>query len=117
MGEKKGIEMETNSSSMLGWKILFIKPMLGDLKGYWSGSSTWIFQTPPANGAVISKGGVGIRREGNRVNGDRTMIYLESKGGHTFSWTIEPDIELLHAIVYEVYLVIRHEPTHSTHAS
>lgn len=26
--------------------------MLGDLNGYWSGSSTWIFQTPPAKGAV-----------------------------------------------------------------
>ena len=31
---------------------MFMKPILGDLKGYWSGSSTWIFHTPPAKGAV-----------------------------------------------------------------
>lgn len=40
-----------HNSSILGWKILFMKPILGDLNGYWSGSSTWIFQIPPANGA------------------------------------------------------------------
>lgn len=46
------------SSSMLGWKILFMKPMLGDLKGYWSGSSTWIFHTPPENGAKEAKSAI-----------------------------------------------------------
>lgn len=42
----------TYSSSMLGWNIRFTKPMLGLLYGYWSGSSTWIFQRPPWKGAV-----------------------------------------------------------------
>jgi hypothetical protein len=42
---------KTYSSSMLGWKILFTKPMLGLLYGYWSGNSTCIFQRPPWNGA------------------------------------------------------------------
>lgn len=42
----------THISSILGWKILFMNPMLGDLKGYWFGNSTWIFHTPPANGAM-----------------------------------------------------------------
>lgn len=41
------------SSSMLGWNILLTKPMLGLLYGYWSGSSTWIFQSPPSNGAAM----------------------------------------------------------------
>jgi len=46
-----GQKHNAHSSSIFGWKILFMNPMLGDLNGYWSGSSTWIFQTPPANGA------------------------------------------------------------------
>lgn len=53
---------------MLGWNILFMKPMLGDLNGYWSGSSTWIFQTPPANGATSAVNAeVIIRPDGNAV--------------------------------------------------
>lgn len=44
----------THSSSMLGWKMRFVKPMLGDLYGYWSGSSTCTFQTPPSKGAARS---------------------------------------------------------------
>lgn len=41
----------TDSSSMFGWKIRLTNPMLGLLYGYWSGSSTWIFQCPPVKGA------------------------------------------------------------------
>lgn len=41
----------TYNSSILGWNILFMKPMLGLLYGYWSGSSTWTRHTPPAKGA------------------------------------------------------------------
>lgn len=48
----QGVDKDTHVSSMLGWKILFINPILGDLYGNCSGSSTWIFQTPLANGAV-----------------------------------------------------------------
>ena len=29
------------------------KPMLGDLYGYWSGSSTCTFHMPPVKGAVV----------------------------------------------------------------
>lgn len=47
------VDMDTHVSSMLGWKILFINPILGDLYGNCSGSSTWIFHTPLANGAVL----------------------------------------------------------------
>lgn len=50
---------KTCISSILGWKMRFTKPMLGDLYGYWSGSSTWIFQRPPAKGAAA---GVSRRR-------------------------------------------------------
>ncbi len=47
---------------------MFMKPMLGDLNGYWSGSSTWIFHTPPANGAVNAAIPEGIMRpDGNAV--------------------------------------------------
>jgi len=38
---------------MLGWKIRFTKPMLGLLYGYWSGNSTWIFQSPPSKGVSV----------------------------------------------------------------
>lgn len=33
---------------MLGWYILFMKPIDGDLKGYFSGKSTLTFHTPPS---------------------------------------------------------------------
>lgn len=56
----------TCNSSMFGWKILFIKPILGDLKGYWSGSSTWIFHTPPANGAMYDMKGCSLAERSNR---------------------------------------------------
>ena len=53
-------------SSMFGWKILFMKPMEGDLYGYWSCSSTWIFQVPPAKGAARERSerarGSGVER-------------------------------------------------------
>lgn len=42
----------TYSSSMFGWKMRFTKPMLGDLYGYWSGSSTCTFHVPPSKGAM-----------------------------------------------------------------
>lgn len=42
----------TYNSSMFGWKMRFMKPILGDLYGYVSGSSTCTFQMPPSNGAV-----------------------------------------------------------------
>lgn len=32
----------------------------------------------------------------------------------TFFWTIEPHAELLHAIVHEVHLEIRHQPVYRT---
>jgi hypothetical protein len=44
---------QTYTSSMFGWKILFKKPILGDLYGNCSGNSTCIFHTPLANGARI----------------------------------------------------------------
>jgi len=43
----------TYNSSMFGWKMRFMNPILGDLYGYVSGSSTCTFQMPPSNGAVI----------------------------------------------------------------
>ena len=51
-GTRRGVSRGfTYSSSMFGWKIRFTKPMLGDLYGYWSGSSTWTFHKPPEKGA------------------------------------------------------------------
>ena len=47
-------QTEPDSSSIFGWKMRFTKPILGLLYGYWSGSSTWIFQRPPWKGAVES---------------------------------------------------------------
>src|SRR5690606_68968 len=44
--------LDTHSSSMLGWNIRFVNPILGDLYGYESGSSTWTFQIPPSKGAI-----------------------------------------------------------------
>lgn len=44
--------LNTHSSSMLGWNIRFVNPILGDLYGYESGSSTWTFQIPPSKGAI-----------------------------------------------------------------
>ena len=38
---------------MFGWNILLTKPMLGDLYGYWSGSSTCTFHLPSENGAIM----------------------------------------------------------------
>ena len=37
---------------------MFIKPIEGDLYGYWSGSSTCTFHIPVANGAIICVGQV-----------------------------------------------------------
>ena len=45
----------TYTSSMLGWKILFMKPIEGDLNGYFSGRSTLTFHTPPSYGAEKEK--------------------------------------------------------------
>lgn len=42
----------TYSSSIFGWNIRFTKPILGDLYGYWSGSSTWTFHVPFSKGAI-----------------------------------------------------------------
>lgn len=79
-----------------------MNPILGDLKGYWSGSSTCIFHTPPVNGAnpdkTQQKGWVNAVVLGNI---SRTL---------TFCWTIEPHIELLHAIVDKADLIVGHEP-------
>jgi hypothetical protein len=43
----------TYNSSMFGWKMRFMNPILGDLYGYVSGSSTCTFQMPPSNGAMM----------------------------------------------------------------
>lgn len=40
-------QTEPAASSIFGWKILFTKPIDGDLYGYASGSSTCTFHTPP----------------------------------------------------------------------
>ena len=82
---------------MFGWKILFMKPILGDLNGYWSGSSTWIFQIPPANGARAPTF-VSVNTGESRIQGRLTL-----------AGTIEPDVELLHAIIYQRDFIIRHQ--------
>lgn len=70
---------DTYSSSILGWKIRFTKPILGLLYGYWSGNSTWIFHRPPANGAFFDQLGIGP--------GLAVML--------TLFWSFEPYVELL----------------------
>ena len=86
---------------MFGWKILFMNPILGDLYGYWSGSSTWIFHTPPAKGATY-----------NDTHSVCTPFTCGDRWdeGRTFGGPVEPDVELLHAVVHEVDLIVRHEP-------
>ena len=84
---------------MLGWKILFMKPILGDLKGYWSGSSTCIFQTPPANGAVDEA----VRR-----------AWHSQDVALTFSRAIETDVELLHIVIDKIHFIIGHQPEKQT---
>lgn len=37
---------------MFGWKMRLMKPIDGDLKGYFSGKSTRTFHTPPSYGAA-----------------------------------------------------------------
>ena len=70
------------SSSMLGWKMRFTKPMLGLLYGYWSGSSTWTFQRPPVKGA---------KEAGLSASVVRTV----DDEGRTFFGALEADVELL----------------------
>lgn len=71
------------SSSMFGWKMRLTKPILGLLYGYWSGSSTWIFQWPPENGAMKTQ---------------YLKIVLLS-GGHTLFGAFEMDVKFLPSIV------------------
>ena len=40
------LKLITYASSIFGWKILFLNPILGDLYGYKSGSLTKTFQVP-----------------------------------------------------------------------
>ena len=87
-------QTEPDSSSILGWKILFMKPIDGDLYGYWFGSSTWIFHSlsgqsellrgtcPPANGAACVRLGDRPAR--------RTLV-----------WPVKAHVELLHIVVDE----------------
>lgn len=83
-----GVGRGTDSSSIFGWKILFMKPILGDLNGYWSGSSTWIFHTPPANGAAECRQsrdkmwGHRQDREYRYGNETRTHFLLGHRSGH-----------------------------------
>ena len=73
-----------------------MNPILGDLNGYWSGSSTWIFHTPPAKGAAVIPSVCKFR--------------YESSVALTLIRTVEADIELLHVIIDQSDFVIRHEP-------
>lgn len=68
--------------------------MLGDLYGYWSGSSTWIFHSPPVKGAVA--GAWASETVGRMVR--RTLWRAK-----------EPHMELLHVVVYKRDLIVRHE--------
>lgn len=68
-----------------------MNPILGDLNGYWSGSSTWIVHTPPANGA-----------EADVFSGYPKGVCK----GHTFNGAFECDDKLLQAIVHEAHIVV-----------
>lgn len=85
----------THNSSMLGWKILFINPIEGDLYGYWSGSSTCIFHTPPANGAEVRT----QTCEPHRFWRQKYLLL-------TLLRAMKADIELLDIIVHEGDLVV-----------
>jgi len=74
-----------------------MKPILGDLNGYWSGNSTWIFQIPPANGAE------GIHHTHTRSCERSERV---AQGGRTLIGAIEPDVELLHAIIYKRHFIV-----------
>ena len=73
-----------------------MKPILGDLNGYWSGSSTWIFQIPPAKGAE----GIHLCERERRERVARRL--------RTLTRPIEPDVEFLHAIIHQRHFIIRH---------
>lgn len=84
--------------------------MEGDLYGYESCSSTWIFHTPPWKGAKFDHKVV-IRKE-------TVSIHIQAHDGVdkgacvaplTLFWALEPDKELLHTIIDERDFVIRHE--------
>jgi hypothetical protein len=124
------------SSSMLGWNILFMKPILGDLYGNCSGSSTWIFQTPLAKGAVgqlnfvltphIASGerlrqattfGEAMRpgyriRTVDRKRGTRCVQALSrgSQDRRTLFRSVKPYVELGHLIIHQRDVIVRHEP-------
>lgn len=83
----RGHLVKLHISSMLGWKIRLTKPMLGLLYGYESGSSTWIFHSPPLKGATwlspVSSS-AGVAQEWERMGKERT-----------FFWALETDVEFL----------------------
>ena len=59
------------------------KPILGDLYGYESGSSTWTFQMPPSNGAAVP------------TRCEQTAMFGEGGPKQTFCGTLELDKEFL----------------------
>ena len=70
---------------------MLMKPMEGDLYGYWSGISTCTLQTPPVNGATDNKHSAAARR--------------------TVLGSMEADMEFLHVVIDKRYGIVAHEST------
>lgn len=76
--------------------------MDGDLYGYWSCSSTWIFHVPPAKGAEQT-------RHHGRGGELSRLVEERSAGLLTFRRPGKTHVELLHRVVDQSHLVIGHE--------
>jgi hypothetical protein len=91
MGNGKGRqgsreEDVTHCSSIFGWKMRLTKPMLGELYGYASGSSTCTFQRPSAKGAgriVSDMSGIGVLGGAGAGRGLRRGRELSTSGAGT----------------------------------